>query len=77
MNRQVADLPHQFLGNISVTVVSDLKEVIEDPENLPKRIKKKELLKEKIYRILETRHYDCDDILLGLKYAESITFDCT
>lgn len=52
------------LENISVITLSDLKEIVKDPDNLLERIKKINVLKEKIDKILEDGHYDCDDIFL-------------
>lgn len=56
--------------------MSDLKDIIKNPENSPERIKKIELLKEKIDSILEDGHYDCDDIFIDHNYADSTSFDC-
>lgn len=63
------------LENIPVITLSDLKEIVKDPDNLPERIKKIKL-KEKIDKILEDGHYDCDDIFLDHDYADSTSFEC-
>lgn len=66
-------------GNCSISTVitlSDLKEIVKDPDNLPERIKKINVLKEKIDKILEDGHYDCDDIFLDHNYADSTSFEC-
>lgn len=47
-----------------MNTLSDLKEIVKDPENLPERVRKINVLKEKIDNILEDGHYDCDDIFL-------------
>ncbi|KAF0701702.1 Uncharacterized protein FWK35_00037271, partial [Aphis craccivora] len=62
--------------NISVITLSDLKEIVKDPDNLLERIKKINVLKEKIDKILEDGHYDCDDIFLVHDYADSTSFEC-
>ncbi|KAL5245914.1 hypothetical protein ACI65C_013322 [Semiaphis heraclei] len=52
--------------NIPEITLSDLREIVKDPDNLPERVKKNEVLKEKIDKILEDGHYDCDDIMIQL-----------
>lgn len=56
--------------------MSYLKKINKNPENSLERIKKMELLKEKIDIILENENYDCDDIFLDYSYADSNLFNC-
>ncbi|KAF0746350.1 Uncharacterized protein FWK35_00019825, partial [Aphis craccivora] len=63
-------------STIDYITVSDLKDIILDPENTPDRIKKIELLKKKIDTIVEDGHYDCDDVFLDHDYTESTSFEC-
>lgn len=56
--------------------MSYLKKIFKNPENSPEKIKKMELLKEKIDSILENGNYDCDNIFLDYSYADSNLFDC-
>lgn len=69
-------LPNIFFRKYSSITVSDLKDIILDPENTPDRIKKIELLKKKIDTIVEDGHYDCDDVFLDHDYTESTSFEC-
>jgi len=56
--------------------MKDLKDIINDPENVSQREVKVEKLKKKIDVIIEDECWDLDDVSLDHDYANSTVFDC-
>jgi len=61
---------------IPVISVADLKELINDPENISQRTEKIYNLRQKLDTIIEDGCWDLDDILLEHNYSDSGVFDC-
>jgi len=61
---------------IPVISVGDLKELINDPENISQRTVKINKLRQKLDTIIEDGCWDLDDILLEHNYSDSTVFDC-
>lgn len=56
--------------------IADLREIINDPTNIPARINKIENLKQKINKIVDNGCWEADDIFLEHNYSDSTVFDC-
>lgn len=69
-------LLYYFSDTIPVISLTDLKDIIKDPENTPERVLKIRNLKNKIDKIVEEDCWDLDDIFLEHDYADSTVFDC-
>lgn len=69
-------LLYYFSDTIPVISLTDLKDIIMDPENIPERELKIRNLKNKIDKIVEDDCWDLDDIFLEHDYADSTVFDC-
>lgn len=61
---------------LPVISVADLKELINDPENISQRSEKINDLRQKLDTIIEDGCWDLNDILLEHNYSDSIVFDC-
>lgn len=56
--------------------MTDIKSIINDPENLSERVTKVNKLKNKIDKIIQDDCWDLDDILLEHNYTDSTVFEC-
>jgi len=56
--------------------MTDIKSIINDPENLSERVTKVNILKNKIDKIIQDDCWDLDDILLEHNYTDSTVFEC-
>jgi len=56
--------------------MTDIKSIINDPENLSERVTKVNILKNKIDKIIQDECWDLDDILLEHNYTDSTVFEC-
>lgn len=65
-----------LIDSIPIISVSDLKEIINLPENTSERVNKINKLKNKIDLAIEDGCWDLDDIFMEHNYNESTVFDC-
>ena len=56
--------------------MTDIKSIINDPENLSERVTKVNMLKNKIDKTIQDDCWDLDDILLEHNYTDSTVFEC-